>query len=129
MTKTEEFRQALLRARSIRGEMIKLSDVMSLGDFIHPDDIILQETPQDNLMGGHKRVTFHIQVSNYAIDNPKFDVLQFVIDKTKICFIRYKKIKGCKPISLLKEDAYIHMICFEGEEETEIKVMFHAKPI
>ena len=129
MIKTEVFRQALLRARSIRGEMIKLSDVMSFADFIYPEDIILEETPEDNLMGGHKRVTFKIKVSNHAIENPNFDVLHFVIDKTKVAYLRYKKIKRCKPISLVKDYANIFMKRFPGDDFTEAHVMFHAKPI
>ena len=86
MTNEEKFRKALIKGRNFRGNMIKISEVMEVCDFVDEEDLLA--FIEDD---GFKIVNFRFMISNMAIDNAAFDLTDFAKTKVKMAFRHYKK--------------------------------------
>ena len=122
MMNEEKFRKALIEGRNFRGNMIKISEVMDVCDFIDPHDLVV--FIEDD---GFKIVNFRLRISNMAIDNAKFSILDYIKGKVKIGILKYKKKKNIQLLAILA-DGHIHIM--EDEHDcTEITFILKVKPI
>ena len=122
MTNEEKFRKALIEGRNFRGNMIKISEVMEVCDFVDEEDLLA--FIEDD---GFKIVNFRFMISNMAIDNAAFDLTDFAKVKVKMAFQHYKKKKN-RPILTILADGHIHIM--EGEHNcTEVTFILKVKPI
>ena len=122
MTNEEKFRKALIEGRNFRGNMIKISEVMDVCDFIDPHDLVV--FIEDD---SFKIVHFRFRMSNMAIDNAKFSVLDHAKVKVKVGIMKYKEKKNSQLLAILA-DGHIHIM--EAEHDcTEVTFILKVKPI
>jgi hypothetical protein len=122
MTNEEKFRKALIEGRNFRGNMIKISEVMEVCDFVDEEDLLAFIEGD-----GFKIVHFRMLMANAAIDNAAFSVLDHVKCKTRIALLHYKKEKGRKRLAIL-QDGHI-FICEDKPGITSITFILKIKPI